>query len=117
MRRMREVSNAVAESDSGDWVQWSHTWCELLEELGREIGAPIMSKEHCDFRDFAVEHGLGYKPSGAGGGDAGFFIIPDERSLDDVGTLIKRRNIHMLPLSPDAHGVRVEGLEHSEGQD
>ena len=75
-----------------------------------------MSEAHLQFRDFAVEHGLGYKPSGAGGGDAGFFIIPEDRSLDEVCTLIKRRNIHMLPLSPDALGVQVESLESSEGQ-
>ena len=48
------------------------------------------------------------KPSGAGGGDAGFFVIPPDRSLDGVRTLIKDRNIHMLPLSPDASGIQVE---------
>ena len=116
MGEMRALSKTVADADEGAWIQWSLNWCELLETLGRQIGAPIMSEAHLRFRDFAVEHGLGYKPSGAGGGDAGFFILPEDRSLDEVCTLIKRRNIHMLPLSPDAHGVQVESLESSESQ-
>ena len=117
IQKMQSLSDTVAQAESGDWIEWSLTWCRFLEELGQQIGMPIMSEEHCRFRDFAVEMGLGYKPSGAGGGDAGFFVIPEERSLDEVRTLIKGRNIHMLPLSPDANGVQVEGLESSESQD
>ncbi len=116
MGDMRTLSERVAAGAEVSWVEASLQWCEHLEALGQRIGAPIMSDKHREFRDFALAHGLGYKPSGAGGGDAGFFVIPQDRSLDDVRTLIKDRNIHMLPLSPDASGIQVESLERSEGQ-
>jgi len=116
MGDMRTLSERVSAGVEVSWVEASLHWCELLEALGDRIGAPIMSDKHREFRDLALHHGLGYKPSGAGGGDAGFFVIPPDRSLDDVHTLIKDRNIHMLPLSPDASGIQVESLERSEGQ-
>ena len=116
MGELERLSREAVSTTPLDWVDWSLRWCEILERLGNSIGAPIMSEQHLNFRDFAQDNGLGYKPSGAGGGDAGFFVVPENRSLDEVGTLLNARNIHMLPLSPDASGVTIESLESSESQ-
>ena len=116
MGQMCEFANGVAEAERGDWVEWTLRWCEFLEKLGRAIGASIMSEKHRYFRDIALKYGLGYKPSGAGGGDAGFFVIPEQRSLDEVRTLLTAKNIHILPISLDPHGVQVECLESPELQ-
>ena len=50
-----------------------------LDQLGTVIGMPILSEEHRALRRIAVDYGVRYKPSGAGGGDfgIGFSIDPD----------------------------------------
>ena len=116
MDQMCELATVVAEAEQGDWVGWTLRWCEFLEKLGKAIGASIMSEKHTYFRDIALKNGLGYKPSGAGGGDAGFFVIPEQRSLDEVRTLLTSQNIHMLPISLDPQGVHAECLDSPELQ-
>ena len=49
-------------------------------------------------------------------GDAGFFVIPEQRSLEEVRTLLTSQSIHMLPISLDPEGVQAECLDSPELQ-
>ena len=112
MRRMREVSNAVAESDSGDWSS-GLTRGASYSRNSEEIGAPIMSgRVIFGISPWSMAWATSHRARRWG---RWLLYHPGWRSLDDVGTLIKRRNIHMLPLSPDvmAFGLRSQTFRGS----
>ena len=105
MDQMCDLATVVAEAEQGDWVGWTLRWCEFLEKLGEAIGASIMSEKTSVFQGYRVEEWPRLQTIGCWRGDAGFFVIPEQRSLEEVRTLLTSQSIHMLPISLDPEGV------------
>jgi phosphomevalonate kinase len=72
---------------------------ELLTELDNAASIGIWSDRHRQFQVLAKSLGIGYKPSGAGGGDFGLAFSPDAESLEQFV-----REVHVRWV-PQTHGV------------
>jgi phosphomevalonate kinase len=79
-----------------------------LDALGRDAAIDIMSAEHRDIRNAAVECGVIYKPSGAGGGDIGIGVSGDPSHIDGLRRALSARGYRMIDVAVDAHGLTVE---------
>jgi phosphomevalonate kinase len=72
---------------------------ELLAELDSAAAVGIWSEPHRAFLGLARSMGLGYKPSGAGGGDFGLVFSVDKASVDAFMHAVHAR------IVPQSHGV------------
>ena len=112
MQTLKGLGERVIQEPGLNWIDWSLEWCSALAALGDAIGAKIMSDEHNLHLNVARRLGFGYKPSGAGGGDAGFFLVPVSKPLDEILPLLRDEGVHILGLQAEGQGVHVERLEH-----
>ncbi len=76
-----------------------------LDELGRQIEAPIVTDAHAALRHHADAHHIAVKPSGAGGGD---FSLAFGATAAKWESFLQHlpRGIRHLPLKVGAEGVR-----------
>ncbi len=76
-----------------------------LGSLGRAIDMPIVSEPHRRLRSLAEEHGVSYKPSGAGGGDFGVAFAADPGPLQQLSDAARKSGFGVLDLAVDPRGV------------
>ncbi len=81
---------------------------ELLAELGRASGAPIVTPEHEQLNQLAERYGVAYKVSGAGGGDMGVAFAQDTERLAAFVTACRDRGFECPDLDIDPVGVTIE---------
>ncbi len=93
------ASSAFLDAVDGFW--------DALEALGREIEMPILSQEHRRLRRLAVESGVHYKPSGAGGGDLGIAFAIDSDQLQEMAVRAEAQGFAALDLETDPRGFTV----------
>ncbi len=93
------ASSAFLDAVDGFW--------DALEALGREIEMPILSQEHRRLRRLAVESGVRYKPSGAGGGDLGIAFAIDSDRLQEMAVRAEAQGFAALDLEMDPGGFTV----------
>ncbi|MCW8985463.1 MAG: hypothetical protein OQK55_08980, partial [Thermoanaerobaculales bacterium] len=79
-------------------------WREL-DQLGTVIGMPILSEEHRALRRIAVDCGVRYKPSGAGGGDFGIGFTTDAGEAAALRSRAESSGFHTLDLEIDRLGL------------
>lgn len=84
---------------------------EALRQLGREIGAAIVTPEHDAIAKIARRAGASYKPSGAGGGDLGIAVCPTRQVAGRVTAKLRAQGMVPVPMALGAHGVSVERIE------
>jgi phosphomevalonate kinase len=70
----------------------------------------IYSAAHRLLGELAENHGVVYKPCGAGGGDIGMAFAIDARALDPFERAALAAGFERLPLELDEHGITV-GIE------
>jgi phosphomevalonate kinase len=68
---------------------------------------PILSQEHRWLRRLAVESGVRYKPSGAGGGDLGIAFATDSDRLQEMAVRAEAQGFAALDLEMDPRGFTV----------
>jgi mevalonate kinase len=116
LRRMFAVAEggcaAVRESNDAAFVDAIDEYGRCLAELGREIGADLVTGPHRHIGDLAGEYGLAYKVSGAGGGDVGIACGLDDDALRAFVDRAGAEGYRVVPLTADDEGLRVE--EHAE---
>jgi len=95
---------AVLASVEGFW--------EALDRLGRCIHVPILSPGHVRLHRLAREHGVAYKPSGAGGGDFGIAFGESPTALDAFTRHAKTAGYHPVHLNPAREGVTVSAADN-----
>lgn len=93
-------------SNVAELVSGLHHYGELLGELDKAASIGIWSDSHRAFQKLAMSMQIGYKPSGAGGGDFGLAFSADMQSLEKFVQEVHTRFV------PQAHGVHwaTEGL-------
>jgi len=87
-----------------------------LDHLGRDIGVPILSREHVELHQLAGQAGVRYKPSGAGGGDFGVAFGDDPAALEVFVRLAAAAGYHRLHLDVAREGVRWSATGNTTGQ-
>jgi len=116
LRRMLAVASggcaAVRRNDDEAFVAAISEYGRCLAELGREIGADLVTGPHRQIGGLAGEFGLAYKVSGAGGGDVGIACGRDAEALDAFTRKAADEGFRVVPLGVDDQGLRIE--EHAE---
>jgi len=102
---------AVNTADGAAFVAAIDEYGHCLAQLGREIGADLVTAAHRRIGDLAGEFGLAYKVSGAGGGDVGIACGLDPDALRAFSARAEELEFHVVPLRVDDDGLRVE--EHA----
>ena len=115
-QRMFDVANggcvAARARDGAAFVAAIDEYGQCLAELGREIGADLVTASHARIGRLAGEFGLAYKVSGAGGGDVGIACGLDSAALRAFSRQAAGEGLPVVPLSSDEQGLRIE--EHAE---
>jgi phosphomevalonate kinase len=116
LRRMFAVARggcaAVRDSDDVAFVAAIDEYGRCLAELGRAIGADVVTGPHRQIGGLAGEFGLAYKVSGAGGGDVGIACGLDADALRAFSQRAADEGFRVVPLDVDDAGLRIE--EHAE---
>jgi phosphomevalonate kinase len=102
---------AVQDDDGMAFVAAIDEYGRCLAELGREIGADLVTAAHRQIGDLAGRLGLAYKVSGAGGGDIGIACGLDQDALRSFSDKATQSGFRAVPLVVDEQGLRVE--EHA----
>jgi phosphomevalonate kinase len=76
-----------------------------LERLGEVIAMPILSDEHRRLRRLAVDCGVHYKPSGAGGGDIGVGFASAAEPMEELARRASAAGFPALGLAVDPGGL------------
>lgn len=107
--RLGEVSvegvGALERGRSADFLEVVEAFWDALEDLGREIGLPILSDEHRRLHRLASEFGVRYKPSGAGGGDFGLAFTTDPGQAAAMAARATADGFKVLDLRVDPVGL------------
>jgi phosphomevalonate kinase len=113
---MFDVANggcvAAHERDGAAFVAAIDDYGRCLAQLGREIGADLVTAPHARIGRLAGKFGLAYKVSGAGGGDVGIACGLDLAALQAFSTRAAADGWQVLPLAGNEQGLRIE--EHAE---
>lgn len=99
---------AAREQDGAAFVAAIDAYGDCLGELGREIGADLVTRAHARIGALAGKYGLAYKVSGAGGGDVGIACGLDAAALREFAVQAGKEGFHVVGLSADEHGLQVE---------
>ena len=103
------VGCAAAQSDDGAaFVAAMGEYGRCLAQLGREIGADLVTAAHARIGELAAGCGLAYKVSGAGGGDVGIACGLDADALRAFSRKAVENGFHVVPLAVDEQGLAVE---------
>ena len=110
--RLGEVSvegvGALEGGRSVDFLEAVDVFWSALEDLGREVGLPILSDEHRCLHRLARECGTHYKPSGAGGGDFGLAFATDPGLKAAMAARATAGGFAVLDLRVDPTGLSVQ---------
>jgi phosphomevalonate kinase len=101
---------AVREGDGPALLRAVEGYGGQLEQLGRDIGADIVTAEHRAIGEIARRFGVAYKVSGAGGGDLGVGLGNDPDALAAFGRAVSKNGYKALNLHQSADGLAVEEL-------
>jgi phosphomevalonate kinase len=96
---------ALGEGDAGAFLDTVDAFWGELDRLGNVIGMPILSEEHRTLRKVAVDCGVRYKPSGAGGGDFGIGFATDADAAAGFTARAETSGFHVLGLGLDRSGL------------
>ncbi len=72
---------AAREDDADEFLAAVAAYGQRLDDLGRSMGAEIVTAEHREIARHAKRFGVAYKVSGAGGGDLGVAFSADPEAL------------------------------------
>jgi len=72
---------AAREDDADEFLAAIAAYGQRLDDLGRSMGAGIVTAEHREIARHAKRFGVAYKVSGAGGGDLGVAFSADPEAL------------------------------------
>jgi len=96
---------ALADGDADGFLNAVDAFWAVLEQLGDVIAMPILSEEHSVLRRIAVDCGVRYKPSGAGGGDFGIGFTTDPDAASSFASRAGESGFHVLELGLDHSGL------------
>lgn len=80
--------------------------CAAMGTLGRASGVDIVSGIHSKIARAARSTGSVYKPSGAGGGDAGLAFATSPASLDRLARAVEALGVRRIAAGIDTEGCR-----------
>jgi phosphomevalonate kinase len=96
---------ALADDDAEGFLDAVDAFWRALDQLGHAIAMPILSEEHQTLRRIAVDCGVRYKPSGAGGGDFGVGFAIGADAVAELRSRAEAGGFRVLELALDKAGL------------
>lgn len=106
LRRLVECARAVAQA-RGSFLVPLAEYVDALDALDRAARIGIFSEAHRTATSLAGDHGVLYKPCGAGGGDMGVALSEDADALDAFRGPVTEVGLHVVSAAIDTDGLRV----------
>ncbi len=100
-----ELAEAWRRSAPKGIITASRRYARLMERLGRESGAPIITRELKSLINLAESFGGAAKPSGAGGGDIAVAFFDNDDAVSVFRTACIRRELRPLDIQVGAPGL------------
>ncbi len=100
---------AATDGDAEGFLDAVDAFWEALDRLGTAIAMPILSDEHRTLRRLAVECGVRYKSSGAGGGDLGVGFTTDAAAAAEMADRVAANGFQIIDLRVDSSGLARSG--------
>ena len=112
LRTLMSAASRVADavSDAEEFMRQLRAYTMALRSLDDVARLGIFSTSHRLLNELAADHGVVYKPCGAGGGDLGMAFAIDARSIESFERAVRATGFTRLPLELDEHGITV-GVE------
>ncbi len=107
LRRLMGLAEAVAEAGDA-FLERLAPYIEALEALDRAAGIGILSEPHRQAGALARDHGLLYKPCGAGGGDMGIAIARDAQAIASFRRAVEQLGLLVVPGAIATSGARLK---------
>jgi phosphomevalonate kinase len=107
---VRAPSAAEGALTPASFMRQLRAYAAALRALDDVAHLGIYSAAHRLLGELAENHGVVYKPCGAGGGDIGMAFAIDPRALDSFERAALAAGFERLPLELDEHGITV-GIE------
>ncbi|NND59936.1 MAG: hypothetical protein HKN49_06665 [Gammaproteobacteria bacterium] len=104
---MAVASQVIADlkDDPGSWVRAVEEYTVALQAFARATTLPIFAGGHSDILELASQHGVAYKPSGAGGGDIGVAVSADPAAMQSFLTALRQTDHRPVNARPDPEGL------------
>jgi len=103
-----EAGCAAADGEAAEaFVEAIADYGRGLLDLGVALGADIVTAEHRQIGEYARQHGVAYKVSGAGGGDLGLACAIDRNALAAFESAVRSQGFRVLELGVAERGLTV----------
>jgi phosphomevalonate kinase len=102
---LMDASAALFAAD--DWMASMRRYVHRLDALDRAAGLGIYDAAHRALHELAMQHGVVYKPCGAGGGDIGAAFSADPAALDRFIRTARVTGYAPITLETALHGIHV----------
>lgn len=103
-----EGCEAMAALRVDTFLEITGRYFELLQRLGEESTAEIITGEHRELARMVQDAGAVYKTSGAGGGDFGIALTAHREVAKKVYDNILHSPFNIIKLAPDYKGIEVK---------
>ena len=112
LRRLMDAASHVADAvpDPAEFMRQLRAYAVTLQSLDDVAKLGIFSHSHRRLTDLAADHGVVYKPCGAGGGDLGMAFAIDARAVESFVRTASAAGFTRVPMELDEHGITV-GIE------
>lgn len=107
-QQLRACVQAFAKPGA-DWHQGLTEAAALYRELTQWLGPELYPEIFQICSGIANSLGLPFKPSGAGGGDIGFFFCPDSTGLQMLRETLRTHGLYERVVRPTTLGLHQEG--------
>lgn len=112
LRERAELAAAAWQRGDADRVMRTvRDYGEATRKLDRAGDVGIWTDEHRELAALADSTGAVYKPSGAGGGDLGFFLSTPKPLTDAASADIRRRGFQLLEAPAESAGLQVRAIQ------
>lgn len=81
---------------------------QAMQALGDAADAPVYTDAHRRLAQLAAQHGVAFKPSGAGGGDIALAAATDTKALAAFARQVQSAGYGLLELTPAEQGVVID---------
>jgi len=102
------ADDAARVSDAATLLAAVDSYADALRRFGDASGIEIYGAGHARIASLAREHGVVYKPCGAGGGDLGVACSNERASLAGLRAALQREGFDALDLAIDPLGLQVQ---------
>ena len=99
---------ALNQGHARAWMEQISAYGRWMRKLGRLSNIPIVTKVHRELGKMASRYGVGYKPSGAGGGDVGIAFAPEAEQIKRLSEAAADSGHRIVPLDTDRQGLLLE---------